>query len=76
MISCQKRYRYIDIEISKQYGLKFFDSNYIHCHIDKPWQVVHKYMGTEIEAIYQNIFIWQIYVFQTLKTQLKLKPFN
>ena len=36
--------------------LKFFDSNYIHCHIDKPWQVVHKYMGTEIEAIYQNIF--------------------
>ena len=54
----------------------FFYAKYIYCYVDKPWKVVHKYMGTEIETIYQNIFIWQIYVFQTLKTQLKLKPFN
>ena len=69
MISCQKRYRYIDIEISKQ-------GRIIHSYIDKALQVFHKYMDTKIEVIYQNIFIWQIYVFQTLKTQLKLKPFN
>ena len=59
MISCQKRYRYIDIEISKQGRI----SNYIHCYIDKALQVFHKYMDTNIEVIYQNIFIWQIYLF-------------
>ena len=54
MISCQKRYRYIDIEISKQGRISY---------IDKALQVFHKYMDTKIEVIYQNIFIWQIYLF-------------